>query len=243
MEASEATAQQGAEGAQANGGEAPEAGQAQEQQTPDIGQVVERFDELDRSLGDRLERLEGVLQPGESEQEYGQEGQYGLEGQEGPVLFDEQGNPYDQYGQPLQDPGLGQADPQQLVEHMRGELQQEMQQQLAPILEHFNDQQIAKVEEQYPELKDRQVAERVMQSAEEKATAFGNPELMFQPGFVEAMYLAQKAQEMMAGQETPAGADNEAQLESGAVSNPGTTEPSEADRIVQAGQSGKKFWA
>lgn len=237
MEASGATQTGGGE---QTGGEAAPA----QQQTggPDIGALTERFNSFAEDMGSRFDQLESSFDPGHPGELGGLEQPGGFDAQipPGAAFQDETGAYFDQYGQPVQ--RQPQQDPQALREEMRKELRAEMSKELEPILEHFKGQELAQLEQQFPEFRDRESADKVVAAADEMAAKLGQPELADSPEFLKMMILAQKG-EAAAKSEIPAGAeDNEVQVETASGSNPGASELDPGDRIVKAGSSGAGFF-
>lgn len=231
MEASEALGTEGgqaAEGAQTGG----------EQQAPAVPDaIVERFGELDRTMGERFEQLQEAIDQrlpaeGAGESGYGQasDGELFLDEQTGEIV-DAQGRTVDP--SQLAQEGHAGIDPQALGQ-LQEQMQTQMQQQLAPIMEHFQDQQAADLEDRYPQLRDEKYAEQVVSAAEEKAEQYGVPELGRTPGFIELVHLAEVGAQRAAEQQTADGAsETGVALETDGVSSPGQSEGDLGDRIVK----------
>jgi hypothetical protein len=118
-----------------------------------------------------------------------------------------------------------------------------MSKELEPILEHFKGQELAELEQQFPEFRDRESADKVVAAADELAAKLGNPELTDNPAFLKVMILAQKG-EAAAKSEIPAGAeDNGVQPEAASGSNPGASELDPGERIVRAANPGAGFFS
>lgn len=229
MEASEAL---GAEGGQAAEG-AQTGGEQQAPAVPDA--LVERFGELDRTMGERFEQLQEAI---DERLPQGQEG-YDAGGQSDELFLDEQtGEIVDAQGRTVDPSQLAQEghqgiDPQALGQ-LQEQMQTQMQQQLAPIMEHFQDQQAADLEDRYPQLRDEKYAEQVVSAAEEKAEQYGVPELGRSPGFIELVHLAEVGAQRAAEQQTADGAsETGVALETDGVSSPGQPEGDLGDRIVK----------
>ena len=243
MEASEALgggeqAQTGTEGAAQGAEQAAEIPQA----------LADRFSELDRSFGERFGQLEsalGQLSPGQEAggQEHGESG-----GEPDLFLNEQTGEIVDQFGR-LVDPstlgrdGNGGLDPKVLGQ-LQTQMQQQMQEALAPIMEHFEDQQAADLEDRYPQFRDAKYAEKIVSAAEERAAAYGKPELARSADFIELLHLAEIGQQRAADQQTAGGAsETGVALETDGVTNAGQSEADPGDRIVQAGAQRSGFFS
>lgn len=226
MEASDAT--QGTT-AEAQGTET-EDGQ-EETQAPQFDPTAldQRFEEMQQSLAGLIESR--LPEQGEPEQE-----------QQDPVYVNpETGELIDQYGNPVEP---DQFDPQQFEQELERRVEQRVEERLAPIFERFEDEDLSKLEEKYPALRTKEGAAPVIQAAQAQAErlARGNPELaeslIRDSGFIETIYLAEQAR-ARAEQETPAGAQTNASLENGSVSQPGEPQMGTWERIQnQQQQSG-----
>lgn len=222
MEASEAAVDTGVE--QQEGGEESSSG-------PDLSPILDRFGELESSFGDRFEQIEQRL---------------AAPADDGDVQYvDENGNPVNEYGEPLDGMDIdGDTDPadvqRQVLERARAEARAEAMQHLAPVLERFQDMEMDKLEQEFPEL-GGDAAEGVVEAVKETAQRFGNPALMHDANFVRMVYLAQKGEES-AARETPAGAEGEVALEAGGASGLRGGEDDEIEQIFAGQEERDGFW-
>lgn len=123
-------------------------------------------------------------------------------------------------------------------------VEQAAQQQVAPLYQQREaerrDREADALEERYPDLRDEETQDRVLERAAEVAQQLGNPEAAIEPAFVELVYLAMQAQERAAS-ETPAGGGPNVPIERGGGASPaqGGDEPDLGDAIVKLAQKGK----
>lgn len=216
-----------------------------EQQAPDIQQAMaDRFGALEQSFADRFDGLQESL----DQRLASQEPQGGYEQGGDDLFLDEQtGQIVDAQGRPVDPAGLGQQeqgiDPR-VIQGLQQQMQSQLQETIAPILEHFQDQQAADLEERYPDFRDEKYAKEMVDAAEERAAAFGNPELARNVGFIELLHLAKVGAGRGTGQETPAGAsETGVALETGGVSHAGQNEVDPGDRIVRAATGRSSFFS
>lgn len=249
MEASEAAAavEEGA-GGESAGGEAQESG-------PDYGPLMERMEQFQGEVTGRLDQL----------QQGGQDDGEGVEHDLDPISALFASDEADDVGdlpdflqeQAEQHP---QVDPQALLTAVQQAAQQTIQPFVERQMEAERDREAAALEEQYPELADEQIANKVVAEsvelvtpmAQQLAAQMGNPEaapaiaemIGKSPAMAEMVYKASKA-DMSAAQETPAGADEgEAALETGA----GPAQESRGDGAEQlfgqraGSDTDRQFW-
>jgi hypothetical protein len=230
VEASEALG--GGTGEQtAAGAEGAQTGQQQGTEIPQV--IADRFGELDRTFGERFDQLQEALQT-QAGPQYEQPGGGG----EDVLFYDEQsGQIVDAQGRPVnpaevsQDQGI---DPR-VLQGIQQQMQQTVQQQMAPMMEYFQDQQAAALEDEFPDFRDEKYAQKMVDLAEEHAESFDMPELARNVGFIRLLHLAEVGKARAAGQETPAGASEQGvALETDGVSNAGGSNVDPGDRIVQA---------
>lgn len=196
----------------------------------DLSPVLQRFDDL----GSRTERMEQQLSEfltaQQPEQESGEEFDFGS-------LF---GDP--------EEPEVGQQ-PQVNADAMQQLIDQRAQtlldERFGPLMERVQGIEVSLDAEalaaRYPELGVRETAEPVIQAAQQLAEELGNPQLVNNMKFVEAIYKAQKA-DRLAADEKPAGADNGFELERGGGAGPAAAEePNIAQRVI-AQQRDKSPW-
>jgi hypothetical protein len=219
VEASEAATQQGEAPAEGGQETAPAPGQ-------DFGPLEQRFDEL----GSRLERIEGALpQPQEAPAEPADEWEQYLQSLE-------------QEGEP-QSPEEVAADDRAAEQQLARMVQLATQNATAPlqreIAEMKRDAEAIALEQTYPDLRDTAKAQQVLDASAEYAQRMGRPDLAFEPGLIELVYKAQRADERAAS-ERPAG-DDGVQLEAAAGAAPGEPEDNRAERVVKAAQR-NNFW-
>jgi hypothetical protein len=122
-------------------------------------------------------------------------------------------------------------------------VEQRTQEQIAPVLEEFREQQryaqITDLEDRYPELQSREMAAPLMQAAQELAAALGQPELAYEAPFLETVYLRAKAEVAAASEDEGGEGGSETPLEKvGSASTGGGEEVDLADEIVKARQGG-----
>lgn len=233
--------------------EAPPAeGQPPAEQSPEwIAAMNERFQELRQDLGivslpptpqtpDAQARADAQAGPGIAESLFPaapeQQQQPGEPGEEG---FDEFGYPQDQ-----------QQAEQQLREYLQSEIDSRVQEQLNPFFEsQMRDQRVnaaLALEAEFPELRNPEIAQPVVQMAQGLMAEMGMPEAANHPGIaqvVRLIYMASKA-DARASSETPAGqqTDGEVALETPGARVPGSqqaAQPDDGDLIVAAGQGAK----
>jgi hypothetical protein len=218
-------------------------GQAQEapQTQPDFGAINERLDGLSQTLerfGAQLPQPQQETQPdpwdlgdilGNGQQQQGQQ---------------------EQYFEP--EPQQPQFDPQAFAQAIRTasqtEVQQHIEQALGPIQETMGslqaDLDANYLIEAYPEFAIEEVAERVVQRADELGARFGlTPAQTRSSGFIEQVYLAEKYQQQARG-EVPVG-----DLTNQGLEGPGGVQPSAqqqadiAQQILAAGSPQRDFWS
>lgn len=216
----------GAEGAA--GAEGGEAGQQQQTGGFDPAPILARFDQIDTTFDQRFQALEdqvGQLSPQQQQQLQQDGGDLELYLNDQGGLEDANGNPVDpnnlgNLGQPQGPAGF----PPEVIQGLRNGLSQEMQQQLAPILETFQDQQAERLMDEFPPLRDDAYAEKLVGQAEQFAEAHNAPGLAKNPAFVRLLHLAEigAGQQGEGGAQTAAGgSETEVQLETGGVTNAG----------------------
>ncbi len=239
MEASEATQQTPTEGAQG----APEATEgATEAQAPD---VLERLNQFEQSFDGFKQDIEQRLPSAD-----GQGDELYVDERTGEV-FDAQGNPVNFGESGQQQDAQGEDDwgadefgptPEEIAERAKAEALKEFEQRLEPMQQYMQDQQLAALEDQYPQLRDKGVAKDVFDQAVQRAQQYGNPELATSPRFLEDTYLVMRAREH-ASQETPAGADQGVALEAGGGQAP-AEEPDPIQQMIEAKKGGatNAFW-
>lgn len=201
----------------------------------DLSPVLQRFDDL----GSRTERMEQQLSEFMSgqqpEEESGEEFDF-------TSLFGEPEEP--EVGQ-QQYPQVNAEAMQQLIDQRAEAL---MEQRFGPLMERVQGIEVSLDAEalaaRYPELGNRETAEPVVQAAQQLAEELGNPQLVNNMKFVEAIYKAQKA-DRLAADEKPAGSDNGFELERGGGAGPAAAdEPNIAQRVIaqQRAQSPWRSW-
>lgn len=218
-------------------GQAPEAAQPS---GVDLGPINERLDGLSQTL----ERFGAALpQP----QQEAQPDPWDL----GDVLGNgqQQQPQQEQYFEP--EPQQPQFDPQAFAQHIQRavqtESQQTLEQALAPIQETMGslqaDLDANYLIEAYPEFANEEVAERVVQRADELGARFGlTPAQTRSSGFIEQVYLAEKYQQQARG-EVPVG-----DLTNQGLEGPGGVQPTQqqqadiAQQILAAGSPQRDFW-
>src|SRR5262245_39244431 len=184
---------------------------AVEQAAPEETAEVEAQTDTQPDVGSRMDELMDRFNRWEERQEQQQQ-----------ML----GQPQSQYQQQYQDDELS-SEQQQALEgdYVQQMMREAAEQVLAPYIERQEEQrrteEIEMLEDAYAELKDGRVARGVVQAADTAARKFGMPQLAGEPGFVELVYKARKA-DQRAADEQPAGTQPpEAQLErSGGVAPP-----------------------
>lgn len=188
----------------------------------DLGPVMGRFDEL----GSRTERMEQQLSEFLTAQQPEEEGddEFDLSS-----LFTSDDEP-----EPEQQ--RGQLDPQALQALMDQRLQSALEERLGPVAQQVQGMQVQLDAEaltaRYPELADQAIAKPVVDAARSLAVEMGNPDLAHNMKFVEAIYKAQKADRLAAG-EVPVGGTQGFELERAGGAGPTAgDEPNIAERII-----------
>lgn len=215
-------------------GEAPETGVESGAQGTENGNgagldtaaLMARMDEVVGNTAQFMERIESRLPAGEPEGEQGQE------------TFD----PYDvMYGageSGNEDPEAAEAAARSDAQRIHALAQQTARQivdsEMGPIRAQLFEQQLDKFVQQYPAMGDEQVAKPIVAAAQAFANQHGLPNVSI--SLLETMYLADQARKQ-AGQEAPAGSNQEVPLEAGGGSLPGQPQVDPADAIVNAGRS------
>jgi hypothetical protein len=217
--------------------------QAQEAQTQglDLGPINERLDGLSQTL----ERFGAQLPQQAPEQ---QPDPWDL----GDILGNGQQPPAQQEQYFESEPQQAPFDPQAFAQAIRNasqtEVQQHIEQALGPIQETMGslqaDLDANYLIEAYPEFANEEVAERVVQRADELAARFGiSPAAARSAGFIEQVYLAEKYQQQARG-EVPVG-----DLTNQGLEGPGGVQPSAqqqadiAQQILAAGSPQRDFWS
>jgi hypothetical protein len=142
------------------------------------------------------------------------------------------------------DPADPTYDPEQMSQRLTDSVgqyvQQAIQQGTAPVMEQMQDMQREQAAErlvnEFPDLRDQQVAEEVVRASHEYAGALGMPQLGNDPGFWRLVYLSGRA--IDSAQKEGSGDPGAAHLEGGGGANPGSAQVDPADVIMNAG--GKK---
>lgn len=158
---------------------------------------------------------------------------------------DQSYDPYSQQAQPDQQQALAQLQAYiaeqagGIADQKVGAVQQQMQQ-------YIQQQEVARLEKQYPDLNKPEVVGPLVVEAQNFARQLGRPELATSPAMIEKLYLAQQAS-ARAAQETPADGDQEVHLEGGGAGQQGSSSPEDdlVSRVVNAGgadASGRAFW-
>lgn len=202
----------------------------QEQAQPDMSALMSRMDELSQTVQS--------LKPQEQSQEYGglSDSFYGQQEGEQQGQWNQQDYEIGQFGDQFDgmDP---QAQQQAAIEEANKLIDARVQEALNPIRQQYQQDrmvsQAKELEQKYPDLQKGDVVGPVMQEAQRRAQAAGQPDLVRNPAFIELVYLAQQAT-TNASQQTAADGGSEAHLEGeGAV--PDAPEDDFAQRVVNAG--------
>ena len=246
--------------------QAPEAGEQPQGEQPAgqegspewVSAMNARFDELRSDLG--LMALPPQAQTPQAQQQAAAQANPDFLDQLFPAApeagqpGDDQQAQFDPFtGEPL-DQGYGPQDQQeaaaQLREYLQEQIQQGVQEQLNPFFEtQMRDQRVnaaLALEEEFPELRNPEIAQPVVQMAQGLVSEMGMPEAANHPAIakvVRLIYMASKAG-AAASSETPAGQQpsSEVQLETPGARVPGSQQPAPADEgdlIVQAGQGAR----
>lgn len=195
----------------------------------DLGPVLERFD----GLGSRLEQMETRL--AESL------GGGGLEDPDEGFEFDTDSL----FGDPPEQAPQGPLNAQALQNLIENATQSRLDKALAPILERQQAVEVGldaeRLTAKYPDLAKPEVVGPVVEKARAIAEAAGQPGLVNNMDFVEAMYKAHMADQYAAG-ERPVGTEQEFELERASGSGPAAAdEPNTAERIIAQRQKAQ-FW-
>jgi hypothetical protein len=203
------------------------------EQQPDVGRELaalrETTQRIEQEMGLGQEQAPGDLYesltaPLENPEMQGQPGQPGME--QGQQFVDEQGNPVDQYGNPLP--------PEQQFANEEHQLRQLFREEAANLLvPQLRRQELNSYAEKHPDIRDPEVFEAVTDKLAPIAEAYGREEYT-NPLLVDLAYKAVKA-EAAAAAETPAEAPGQGPtLETGAGPSAPQGEPDPADRYKQA---------
>ena len=229
------------------GGEAVQGGQegaqeAQQQQAPAIPpELAQRLDALE-GVPEAIAELREALSMSDADP-----GDGGLQQQAEPeVLMDPRtGQMFDaRTGEPIDvDAGLGpELSAEQISDLVESRAREIAQEAVAPLQAQQHAAQLAALEETYPQMRDHDVAQRVVAEARELAAEYGNPEAWRSPKLLENVYLAQRARERAEEEdELPPTGDAETLEDPGAVAAAGQSESDVGDAIVAAG-GGRSFW-
>lgn len=215
-----------------------EAQEGQEGQGFDLSPVLDRMDQFEQ----RFDGLEQRL-PEETPEGEGPEGEDQLYITPDGAVVDEFGNPAEGYNEGYeQDPqAMMQQALQQQEQRLRQEYEQKLQEQIGPLQERFQDMDLGALEERYPQLRDQQTAESTLRAAEQRAEAYGKPELAKNAQFLEETYLAGLARERGLS-EVPADSEEPGfGLEQPGAQTPGEPEEDPGQRIVDA-RGPRSFW-
>jgi hypothetical protein len=142
------------------------------------------------------------------------------------------------------DPADPSYDPEQmsqkLTETFGQYVQQATEQATAPVMERMQEMQREQAAErlvnEFPDLKQQEVADEVVRASLEYASALGRPDLGNDPGFWRLVYLSGRA--IDSAQQEGSGDPGAAHLEGGGGAISGTSQVDPADEIMNAG--GKK---
>lgn len=155
--------------------------------------------------------------------------------------YDDPYQPQAPYGQQV-DPQQAQAQAMaELQNFISTQVQQGVQAQVQPWI---HQQEVARLESQYPDLNKPEVVGPLVEEARRFAEQLGNPHLATSPAMIEKLYLAQQAS-ARAAQETPADGDQEVHLEGGGAQQPQAQEDDLVSRVVNAGggdAAARAFW-
>lgn len=189
----------------------------------DLGPLSQRFDQMEERIGPMLERIEqGLPAPEGGEPEAGAEEGDPFAGVDLDALFGADGQP---------DPAAA----EQVLQSMQAATQAAVGPLAAEVAQMRADRQAEVLTTQYPELNDQATLDWVARDAAERAHSMGDPNLARNPGIIELVYLAGKAQRT-AAQETPAGTEGAAALEGGGGAAPAPTSEDRGQAIVDAGR-------
>lgn len=236
-------------GTPAEGGEAAQGGaqgqqEAAQQQAGLPDALAQRFNEFESRFGQVPDQLAQVMAALEGD---GGEGDPGALQQEAnsPFILAQDGQVYDlrtgQLANPADLVGGDELTPDAIDARINERAQQIAQEAVAPLQAEQRAQQLAALEDSYPDMRDPQVAREVVDQAREMAARIGAPEAWRDPEVLEQVYLARSARER-AGQEEPATGRVQNELEqAGASGAQGPSAEDEADEIVAAGTHGSFF--
>jgi hypothetical protein len=206
----------------------PEAGAAEQGQ--DFAPLLERFDEMSQALGqsltqtldDRLGPIEQRLPQPESEAEPRQAG------------LDEE---------TYYDPARFSQWLEERDQQVHDRLMTKVQETLQPVLERDTERDFEALEQEYPGITEPEVMKAVGETVRGLAARHQNPGLLSDPRLARLAYEAHVGQQHI-GQETPAGAQQDAAaLEMGGA-NPANPEVSQYERLSQQQEkdAGKSFF-
>ncbi len=217
-------------------------GEAAQQQAGLPEAFEQRFNDFEQRFGgvpDQISQLMDAFQGQGEEQGIQQEAQspfiLGADGQVYDLRTGGLANPADLVG------GGEELTPEAIDQRIQERAQQIAQEAVAPLKAEQQAQQLAALEESYPDMRDPKKARAVVDEARRMAERIGAPEAWRDPEVLEQVYLAQQARER-AEQPPEAEAGEVAELEqpgAGRVQEPGGSDI--ADEIVKAGSGG--FWS
>jgi hypothetical protein len=228
------------------GGEAQgeqQGGEATQQQAGLPEAFEQRFNDFEQRFGgvpDQISQLMDAFQ-GQGEEDPG-----GLQQEaQSPFILGADGQVYDLRTGALANPadlvGGEELTPEAIDQRIQERAEQIAQEAVAPLQAEQRAQQLAALEDSYPDLADPEKARVVVDEARRMAERIGAPEAWRDPEVLEQVYLAQQARER-AEQPPEADAGQIAELEqpgAGRVQQP--SESDIADGIVNAGGGG--FWS
>jgi hypothetical protein len=222
------------EGVPAEG--APEGAEAAPEQAPALSpEISERFERMESLIEDAL----GHEPEGEPEQQQPeQEQRYLLDPATGRIFdrLSQQFVPDDLAEQML---GPEEMSPEQMQRHIDEQVSARVAEAMQPYAQQQQAQELAALEEAYPDMRDAKVATAVVEEAQKLASQTRDPEAWRSAAFLENVYLARQARER-AEQEVPASGQAPTHEQPGAV--PADAEAEDyGDRIVAA-RPGGGFW-